>query len=200
MAFPNITDIVATTIENRSKTLADNVTKNNAFLTWLVMLGLKLGFGIAVFIALIVLLPAMAIMMIVALLLAILASPALAHDFWIEPSAYAPQPGDVVTLRLLVGERLAGESLPRNDAMTSSFVMSGPEGTQPVAGRDGLDPGTDKRFGDRAPELRRVARKLERQRALQVVGAVQSARKDKMPVKQRVGGAEMVEDLLRFHP
>lgn len=33
MAFPNVTDIVATTIENRSKKLADNVTKNNALLT-----------------------------------------------------------------------------------------------------------------------------------------------------------------------
>jgi hypothetical protein len=32
MAFPNVTDIVATTIENRSKKLADNVTKNNALL------------------------------------------------------------------------------------------------------------------------------------------------------------------------
>lgn len=32
MAFPNITDIVATTIENRSRKIADNVTKNNALL------------------------------------------------------------------------------------------------------------------------------------------------------------------------
>lgn len=32
MAFPNVTDIVATTIEARSKKLADNVTKNNALL------------------------------------------------------------------------------------------------------------------------------------------------------------------------
>jgi hypothetical protein len=32
MAFPNVTDIVATTIEARSRKLADNVTKNNAFL------------------------------------------------------------------------------------------------------------------------------------------------------------------------
>lgn len=32
MAFPNITDIVATTIENRSRTVADNVTDNNAIL------------------------------------------------------------------------------------------------------------------------------------------------------------------------
>jgi hypothetical protein len=30
MSFPNVTDIVATTIQNRSKQIADNVTKNNA--------------------------------------------------------------------------------------------------------------------------------------------------------------------------
>lgn len=37
MAFANssITDIVATTIENRSGEIADNVTKNNAFYAWL---------------------------------------------------------------------------------------------------------------------------------------------------------------------
>jgi hypothetical protein len=33
MAFPNVTDIVATTIENRSKKLADNNSKNNALLS-----------------------------------------------------------------------------------------------------------------------------------------------------------------------
>lgn len=32
MAFPNVTDMVATTIENRSGEIADNVTKNNALL------------------------------------------------------------------------------------------------------------------------------------------------------------------------
>ena len=32
MAFPNVSDIVATTIESRTKKLADNVTKNNALL------------------------------------------------------------------------------------------------------------------------------------------------------------------------
>ena len=35
MSFPNVSDIVATTIESRSKKIADNVTKNNALLTWL---------------------------------------------------------------------------------------------------------------------------------------------------------------------
>jgi hypothetical protein len=33
MAFPNVSDIIATTIESRTKTIADNVTKNNAILS-----------------------------------------------------------------------------------------------------------------------------------------------------------------------
>lgn len=33
MAFPNVSDIIATTIEKRSRKIADNVTKNNALLT-----------------------------------------------------------------------------------------------------------------------------------------------------------------------
>ncbi len=33
MAFPNVSDIVATTIESRSRDIADNVTKNNALLS-----------------------------------------------------------------------------------------------------------------------------------------------------------------------
>ena len=33
MSFPNVSDIIATTIENRSRKVADNVTKNNAILT-----------------------------------------------------------------------------------------------------------------------------------------------------------------------
>ena len=35
MAFPNVTDLVATTIEFRSKEIADNVTKNNALYAYL---------------------------------------------------------------------------------------------------------------------------------------------------------------------
>jgi hypothetical protein len=35
MSFPNVSDIVATTIESRSRKIADNVTKNNALLAWL---------------------------------------------------------------------------------------------------------------------------------------------------------------------
>ena len=39
MAFPNTTDIVATTIQSRSRAIADNVTKNNALLAKLNMRG-----------------------------------------------------------------------------------------------------------------------------------------------------------------
>jgi hypothetical protein len=39
MAFPNISDILATTIESRTRQIADNVTKNNAILSQLSMKG-----------------------------------------------------------------------------------------------------------------------------------------------------------------
>jgi len=45
MAFPNVTDIIATTIENRSRKVADNVTKNNAILTRLETKGKKKPFS-----------------------------------------------------------------------------------------------------------------------------------------------------------
>jgi hypothetical protein len=45
MAFPNITDIVATTIQNRSRKIADNVTKNNALLMRLSERGNQRSFG-----------------------------------------------------------------------------------------------------------------------------------------------------------
>jgi len=35
MSFPNLTDIVSTTIQNRSRAIADNVTKNNALTAYL---------------------------------------------------------------------------------------------------------------------------------------------------------------------
>lgn len=35
MSFPNVSDIVSTTLENRSTTIQDNVTNNNAILKWL---------------------------------------------------------------------------------------------------------------------------------------------------------------------
>jgi hypothetical protein len=45
MAFPNVSDIIATTIEQRSRKVADNVTKNNAILSRLDKKGRKRPFS-----------------------------------------------------------------------------------------------------------------------------------------------------------
>lgn len=45
MAFPNVSDIVATTIQSRTKQIADNVTKNNALLRKLEMRGNRKPFS-----------------------------------------------------------------------------------------------------------------------------------------------------------
>ena len=66
--------------------------------------------------------------------------PVLAHDFWLEPSSYRLEPGSVVELRLRVGEHFVGDPLPRNPALLAQFVVAGPDGLRPVAGRDGADP------------------------------------------------------------
>ncbi len=70
------------------------------------------------------------------------ASPAVvAHDFWIEPSSFAPKAGDLVTLRLRVGQFFAGDAVPRRDDLIESFLARGPAGEAAIAGRDGSDPG-----------------------------------------------------------
>jgi hypothetical protein len=70
----------------------------------------------------------------------LVSSPVLAHDFWIEPSAFTPEAGDLVKLKLCVGEHLGGETLPRNDALIEWFsAVRGPS-ANPVIGIDGSDP------------------------------------------------------------
>lgn len=66
--------------------------------------------------------------------------PLSAHDLWIEPTSFFPRPGQLVGLRLLVGQDLLGDPLPRHDALIKAFVFEDGAGRQPVVGRDGLDP------------------------------------------------------------
>ena len=75
---------------------------------------------------------------IVSILLA--SGTALAHDFWIEPSRFQPMPGELVKLELLVGERLAGEAVPRNDAWIDRFEAVRDGAASRVVGVDGSDP------------------------------------------------------------
>jgi uncharacterized GH25 family protein len=69
------------------------------------------------------------------------ATPALAHDFWIEPANFAPNAGDKVPLKLFVGQHFTGNSvlyLPEHFERYSAFGADGAE--QPVAGNRGDDP------------------------------------------------------------
>ena len=69
----------------------------------------------------------------------LVSSPVLAHDFWIEPSAYTPDANKLVTLKLWVGEYLGGETLPRNEALIDWFSAVRGGVQAPVLGIDGSE-------------------------------------------------------------
>lgn len=71
---------------------------------------------------------------------ALLALPASAHDFWIEPSSFTPAPGELVKLKLWVGEHLDGETSPRNERLIRRFAAIEGGAETPVLGLDGSDP------------------------------------------------------------
>jgi uncharacterized GH25 family protein len=69
------------------------------------------------------------------------AVPALAHDMWIEPTTFAPQVGQIVGLKLRVGQELIGDLLPRDPSLVKDFVVLDSAGARkPVVGRDGASP------------------------------------------------------------
>ena len=63
-----------------------------------------------------------------------------AHDMWIEPTTFAPEVGEIVGVRLRVGQDLLGDPIPRSSALINEFVVEGTEGRKPVVGRSGGDP------------------------------------------------------------
>jgi uncharacterized GH25 family protein len=67
-------------------------------------------------------------------------STVFAHDMWIEPSTFTPEHGDIVSVRLRVGQNLLGDPLPRDPALVKQFIVEDPAGRKPVVGRDGGDP------------------------------------------------------------
>ncbi len=68
------------------------------------------------------------------------ATPAAAHDLWIEPSTYHPAAGAAVALRLRVGQNFVGEPLPRYDALVERFVMASADGDRAIEGQNGDEP------------------------------------------------------------
>lgn len=68
---------------------------------------------------------------------AFLVPRASAHEFWLQPSSYQPQPNSVVRLTLHLGERFAGRPVPYDPDRIEKFFVLGPDGEGPVAGRSG---------------------------------------------------------------
>jgi len=69
-----------------------------------------------------------------------LAVPLLAHDFWLDPSTFSPGANQVVSVRLMVGQKFRGEPIPRTAALIGKFVLVTSEGEAAVPGREGGDP------------------------------------------------------------
>jgi uncharacterized GH25 family protein len=82
----------------------------------------------------------MNIVRLVALALVLSAVPLAAHDMWIEPSSFVPQTGNVVGLRLRVGQDFLGDPIPRDPELIDQFISVDSSGRKPVYGRDGADP------------------------------------------------------------
>ena len=72
--------------------------------------------------------------------LALSCAPLLAHDMWIEPTTFSPESGEIVGVRLRVGQDLLGDPLARDSALVNQFVVEDATGRKPVIGRDGTDP------------------------------------------------------------
>ncbi len=67
-------------------------------------------------------------------------TPMFAHDMWIDPMTFSPAAGEIVGVRLRVGEHFLGDPLPRDPALINQFVVVDGEGRKPVVGRPGADP------------------------------------------------------------
>ena len=67
-------------------------------------------------------------------------TPLLAHDMWIEPTTFAPRVGEIIGVKLRVGQDMLGDPLPRDSSLIKQFVFEDVEGSKPVIGRDGNDP------------------------------------------------------------
>src|SRR5580765_5313698 len=66
--------------------------------------------------------------------------PLAAHDMWIEPTTFSPELGQVISLRLRVGQDLLGDPLRLDPALVNQFVVKDGDGLRPVVRRDGGDP------------------------------------------------------------
>ncbi len=72
--------------------------------------------------------------------LALSSASLAAHDMWIEPTAFVPDAGKIIGLKLRVGQDLLGDPIPRDPNLIDQFITVDSTGRKPVVGRDGSDP------------------------------------------------------------
>lgn len=75
-----------------------------------------------------------------ALVALLVATPAFAHDFWIEASSFHPAAGARITAALRVGMHLLGDPVPRVPDLIEKFFIRGNGDERPVVGRTGMEP------------------------------------------------------------
>ncbi|MEC9368218.1 MAG: DUF4198 domain-containing protein, partial [Pseudomonadota bacterium] len=68
------------------------------------------------------------------------ASPAKAHEFWLEPSAFMPAAGDMVEIRLRNGQRFKGDSYPLVRSWFTRFSVIEGGRERALTGTEGDDP------------------------------------------------------------
>ena len=68
------------------------------------------------------------------------AAPVFAHDLWIEPTTFAPRPGQLVGVKLRVGMNLEGDPVPRYASLIRQFLVATDSDRKPLPGREGADP------------------------------------------------------------
>jgi uncharacterized GH25 family protein len=66
--------------------------------------------------------------------------PVAAHDMWIEPTTFTPEVGQIVSVRLRVGQDLLGDPLVLDPSMVKEFLVQDADGRRSVVRRDGGDP------------------------------------------------------------
>jgi uncharacterized GH25 family protein len=78
--------------------------------------------------------------LLVAMAIAVLSAPLAAHDMWIEPTAFRPEAGQILGVRLRVGQDLLGDPLLLDPSLVNQFVVQDADGRRPIVRRAGGDP------------------------------------------------------------
>jgi len=74
------------------------------------------------------------------LVLALAASPAVGHEFWIEPLDFSIEAGEAIQAQNRTGQMLKGNIDPYITSMFKTFTLSDQDKTRPVTGRLGDRP------------------------------------------------------------